>query len=399
MKGFTLAICGFTAAATTGVQGLGLRVPDQDAKAMARGNAFAATADNPSAVYYNPAGIAQLEGHQIRNGGYLISVQDTFTALNGAETRTKDRPQFVPQFYYTYGNTNWPVSLGAGVYAPYGLGMQWPDDGPFRQSATRGSLEYLTFQPVVAWKAHPTFSLAAGPTVSYGKVDLRRGILPVNRGDEFRFTGDDFNVGFSLGLLWKPLEQHAFGLVYRGPSKMDFGGKTYLGGGPVPGRVESAGAEMDFPQQMVAGYSFRPTPKWNLEFNADWTDWDTLNTVSLNQTGPLALAPVPLPFNYQASLLYEWGVTRYFERGWSVSGGYIYSQNSIPSAFFSPSVPDSDRHVFSLGVGRQYEHLRWDAAYQFAWGPGREVASADPSATGRYSFNSHAIALSIGYAF
>ena len=29
---------------------------------------------------------------------------------------------------------------------------------------------------------------------------------------------------------------------------------------------------------MVGGVSFRPTPKWNLEFDADWTDWHALKT-------------------------------------------------------------------------------------------------------------------------
>ena len=35
----------------------GFRLPNQDPEAIARGNAFTATADNPSAIYYNPAGI------------------------------------------------------------------------------------------------------------------------------------------------------------------------------------------------------------------------------------------------------------------------------------------------------------------------------------------------------
>ena len=44
----------------------GFRLPDQDAFATARGEAFAATADNASAIYYNPAGISQLEGFNFR---------------------------------------------------------------------------------------------------------------------------------------------------------------------------------------------------------------------------------------------------------------------------------------------------------------------------------------------
>ena len=44
---------------------IGFLVPNQDAEAIARGNAFAATADNPSAIFYNPAGISQLKGQNI----------------------------------------------------------------------------------------------------------------------------------------------------------------------------------------------------------------------------------------------------------------------------------------------------------------------------------------------
>ena len=50
--------------------GNGLRLPSQDAFAAARGEAFVATADNPSAIYYNPAGLAQLTGTQLRSGIY-----------------------------------------------------------------------------------------------------------------------------------------------------------------------------------------------------------------------------------------------------------------------------------------------------------------------------------------
>src|SRR5947207_3345244 len=44
---------------------VGFRMPNQDPEGIARGNAFVATADNPSAIYYNPAGITQLEGDQL----------------------------------------------------------------------------------------------------------------------------------------------------------------------------------------------------------------------------------------------------------------------------------------------------------------------------------------------
>ena len=60
-------------AAAPASRAVGFRLPNQDPEGIARGNAFAATADNPSAIYYNPAGITQLQGQQARVGLYAIS--------------------------------------------------------------------------------------------------------------------------------------------------------------------------------------------------------------------------------------------------------------------------------------------------------------------------------------
>lgn len=90
---------------------LGIRIADQDPFATARGNAFAATADNPSAIYYNPAGLTQLEGHHFRFGSYAISLNLQYTSPTGAQFDTKSRVDLVPQLYYAYGMKELPLAL------------------------------------------------------------------------------------------------------------------------------------------------------------------------------------------------------------------------------------------------------------------------------------------------
>jgi long-chain fatty acid transport protein len=396
--GLTLVMA--TVLAPGAVHGLGLRIPDQDPKAMARGNAFTATADDPSAVYYNPAGITQSTGHNASAGVNIVTLGSEREA-NGQSIDTKDSVHVLPQVYYTYGFTNVPIALGLGFYAPYGLGMEWPNNTPFRQTSIEGSMTYLTLNPVVAWKPLSTLSIAAGPTLNYGDTELRSGLYPFskfNGTDMTRFRGDDTAAGFNAGVLWQPLEQHSFGLTYRSATSMNFSGdvSTSIPAIGYSTRTD-ASAKIDFPQQVVLGYSFRPTPKWNLEFDVDWTDWDSLNTVDLKSATGATLKE--LPFNYQSSFMYEWGVTRYFENGYSLSGGYMFSENSVPDQWFSPGIPDSDRHIFSIGVGKQYKRIRWDAAYQFAYGPSRDVSSTTPGVSGSYTFLSNALALSVGINF
>src|ERR1035441_9391682 len=85
----------------------GFALSDQDAFATARGEAVVATADNPSAIYYNPAGITQLEGSNLRSGIYVIYLDQSFnppaSAPNHGRTYyNRDNYAAVPQLFYTY---------------------------------------------------------------------------------------------------------------------------------------------------------------------------------------------------------------------------------------------------------------------------------------------------------
>src|SRR5271154_1304980 len=120
------------------VFGLGLRLPDQDAFATGRGEAFVATADNPSAIYYNPAGITQLDGMNLRVGTYGIYLNDHFKDAT-TSANTENGIQAAPQIYYTYGFEDVPLTLGLGVYSPYGLSVDWSNMDPFAAQGYYGS--------------------------------------------------------------------------------------------------------------------------------------------------------------------------------------------------------------------------------------------------------------------
>ena len=395
---------------------LGIRIADQDARATARGNAFTATADNPSAIYYNPAGISQLYapplslgtgvgkaarpveqdgegGLQLRMGLYAITLGSKATLGGGAYTTDiSHRWQATASFYATYKKANSPLTFGLGMYSPYGFGIWYPENSPIRQLAISGSIAYTSINPVVSWQVTPTLSIAAGPTFNYAKTGLKRGIFATDVGDAFEFEGTGWALGANAGIMWQPHPKHSFGLMYRSETQVNFDGHANT---VIPNFIsnrEPGTANIVFPQNIVLGYSFRPTPRWNLEVNVDWTDWDRLNTVTLNKVS----GTVPLPFNWQSSFFYEFGATYKFDDGFSASAGYIYSENSVPNGSFNPIVPDSNRHIFTVGVGKQWKKLDLDVAYQYAHGPSRTVTGL---AAGNYQFDSHALTISAGYHF
>lgn len=386
--GFALLLFGLLLIPCT-VQAVGLRLPNQDPEGIARGNAFAATADNPSAIYYNPAGITQLEGDQIRVGLYLISADTKYTSPGGAEAQTDAGLQAVPQLYYTHAFKDTPFTAGLGVYAPFGLGMDWGDNPPFAAIAQSGKLLYATVNPVIAWRLHQTLSLAVGPTFNYSDADLKNA--------SFNFEGDGFGFGFNAGLLWQPHEKWSFGLNFHSATDLELDGSSDFPA--FAGTSAATEADVHFPYFVVAGISYRPTTNWNIEINVDWTDWDSLNTVYFDRQGAGPVAVVPFPFNYQSSWMYEIGVTRQLGDGWFLSVGYIYSENSVPSADYNPLVPDSNLSLGSVGISHRGKRWDWALAYHFAYG-NRDVSGANiPLADGTYKTFNNAFNLSATYKF
>ena len=399
----TLLILGITGMHIGQLEAVGFRLPNQDPQGIARGNAFVATADNPSAIYYNPAGITQLEGHHVSLGAYLISPGVDFTSTSGGTAHADSGIQLVPQIHYVYSPEESKFSYGFGVYAPYGLGIDYGSDTPFSTIAQEATLRYVTANPVVAYQVTPEFSVAAGITLNYSNVDLEQNIRGIP-GDKFGIDGNDFDIGFNLGFLWQPHENWSFGLNYRSATKMSYDGdaevEAMIPGLPT-GSAEINDVELDFPMFIDIGVSYRPNEKWNLEFNLDWTDWDSVGTAVFEGT---PLGDVAFPFNYESSFMYEFGATRYLENDYFVSAGYIYSENSVPDQNFSPLNPDSNLHLGSVGYGHRGENINWTVGYHFAYSKRTVTNNVSTSligetANGKYKTLNHAVNFSVSYAF
>jgi long-chain fatty acid transport protein len=402
----------------------GFGLPDQDAIATARGEAFVATADNPSAIYYNPAGIAQLTGNNLRGGVYGIYLEPSYTPPSTAPNHgntyySSDNFAAIPQFFYTYTAKGAPFSFGLGVYAPFGGNMSWPQDTGFRTVATSGSLKYFTINPVVALKMLPSLSIGGGVMVNYAKIEMSQALRPSQTPfttNFFNFNGDGWSVGYNAGILWQPHEKISFGATFRSLARLNFQGNTdfqlYPGAYNTPAQ-RNASADFTFPLTTIFGVSYRPTPKWNLEFDANYTGWNSFGTVNIQQSPPPVRSPfhqnIPVNLDWQASWMYEFGVTRYFDNGWHVSGGYVFNENSVPDKFYTPLAADMDRDFFSIGAGYKGKTFDFDIAYQFGYGPAHTVTGSTPSSTpgvfagqsadGKYGFDSSALILSVGIHF
>ena len=261
---------------------------------------------------------------------------------------------------------------------------------------------------MIGLKLAPNFYIGGGVTVNRADVDLQQGLSPFPNNDLFRFKGDGWAVGYNLGALWQPHEKVSIGMTFRSSATVDLHGHTTTEMDSVQPTMSSpAQARFPFPLNAVCGISYRPTPDWNLEFDADYTDWSTVGTISIHQSSPspiLPLSTVPFVLNWQPSWLYEFGATRYLGNGWQVSAGYAYNENSVPNAHYTPYIADVDRHFFSLGTGFKGNRFNFDVAYQLGYGPSHRVSGsalslAGQTADGTYKYLSHVLLLSVGMHF
>ena len=371
----------------------GFRLPDQDAFATARGEAFVATADNPSAIYYNPAGITQLEGNNLRGGLYGIYLDSSFsppaappTTAILITTRTIS-PRF-PRFSTPTLPTNSPVSFGLGVYAPYGGKSSWPQNTGFRAVAMDGSLTYLTINPVVAVKLPFNFHRWRGD----GELcEHEYGTRPESIPNCLR-TPTSSALPATVG-AWVTIwgcsgnRMRRFRLAPRSAvrRRSPWMARRNTSNSPIISATnQSAQTDFKFPLTVVIGISYRPTPKWNIEFDADYTDWSSFGSNTIHQAIHHVIRvnqDIPLKLNWQPSWMYEFGVTRYFDNGWHASAGFVYNENSVPNKYYTPMVADMDRYFFSAGAGYKGKHFNFDIAYQFGYGPTHTVTGSQPSST------------------
>ena len=217
------------------------RIQGQGAAASAMSNAFAAQADDPSALHYNPAGMTQLQGLQLMAGAMVSGGTTDFTSPTGV-TATGDRNGSAawPPPAHTYLTANLKnlgltalgdLSAGIGLTVPFGSLTRWPNDGPFRTATTFGTLPLLDIKPTLAYKATENLSLGLGADiytfsglVGEGHIEKRSiwpGGLGIPAGSNVELSGKDTAAGFNTSLLYtalrnedgKPLAN--IGIVYR----------------------------------------------------------------------------------------------------------------------------------------------------------------------------------------
>jgi long-chain fatty acid transport protein len=381
-RGLLLAmavLCGLQQFARGGA----IDIPMQSAKANAEADAFTAQADDPSAIFYNPAGLTQLHGTQFSAGALYLQPIFHFQGDDGSNERM-NLPTVIPHLYAESDFGLDRFRFGLGVNAEDGINEDWGTSGPLNTIVTKAQLSVIAISPTVAYRVDDHLSLGMAFNIYYGDLDLERNVVlaapPAPEG-RFRLYGNGFSYGVTPGIMYKFDSRNQIGAYYRSPYTIDFGGRARVASTIIPEIGPSVAHEkLNFPQSCGVGYAMRPLDPLTLEADVIWTDWNTTDKLKISSPNP-AFNGQTLPANWESGFTFRAGVQYQLNPNWALRCGYAYGQDAVPQSTFSPIVPDSNYHLGAMGVGYSTEHWGLDLATMFIYREERHIHNSVNSPT------------------
>jgi long-chain fatty acid transport protein len=424
----------------------GLSFEHNGAAAMGKGNAFAGEANDPSAIFYNPAGITQLPGTQVMIGTAITYLDSTFrSSTTGESTQLQDQFPIVPHFYITHRFQKWDerLSIGLGVYTPFGLVVDWPDNWQGRFDSINAKFRATIINPTIAYRMTPDLSVAAGFRYANTAAEFQQMFNAGNGESKARLFDATANpIGWNVGLLYclhncpnkdttAKDRSTSVGLQFRSELQAKLNGSAEFSG-PASALFSNTSVHSNFtmPPQLVVGLSTKAVPNWTFNADVEWEGWSTVGTIPIHFTttssSPLnqqlldkagctnqQTAPQAGCRLWKNSYVFRIGAEYAATDRLALRGGYFYSQSPIPDNTFDPTIPESNLHALTTGLGYArpatafFPAVTFDLAYALGFYEKRSIDNstinpdnlAGPTTFGSYSTIAHVLAASFTVKF
>jgi long-chain fatty acid transport protein len=433
----------------------GFRLVEGGVKAMGMGFAFTAQADDPSAIYFNPAGLTQLKGQNImlgvtyvrENGGEFTGT----TPLTGGATVSETQKSlnfYIPNMYYTKTTPDGYFAYGVGVFAPFGLGQEYENANTsvFRNQITKIDLQTIVVNPTIAFKINEALSVGLGVDFMYAKAKLNGTPVHPSLGDNtagnnlynMDMTADTTAWGYNFGVLLKPSSNIKVGFNYRSPFTLEFkDGDIDISNISAANRIAFAGpgspgtnslstnafagarswsgtgkTKISLPATAALGIAYT-AGRLTVEADADWTFWHSYDSLKIERPTVLATVYTGIanPPTTQAAVL---GTTN-SNKAWkdvcairvgaeyrvtdplALRAGFVYDPSPVPANTMGPELPDADRLNYMVGVGYKIGPWTIDVAGMYIDKFDRTVTN--PQFSGTWTGNAWLAGLDVGYKF
>lgn len=364
----------------------GLNLNGLGARAVAMGGAFVGLADDFTAFFWNPAGLARLNGTTFGLAGDMIMPKGTYElSLLGIDAQTTKSmyPAGILGFFTPIGEN---LVVGIGVSTPSGLGAQWDGadmallagvpalvGGPGNANIQWESfIGVITASPSIAINIQDMFYLGASLNINYGIFNIDRtagiAIIPSNVFPFFAFadlgqyseSSHGWGFGATIGAIFKPIEQLSIGVSYRTPSKVKFDGDASISGFPTvlgaPGE-STFSREVTSPMWLGVGLAFYPMENLVITLDAQMTNWAKLDEVeSVFDDAVWALllegeAGATMALHWENTWQIRFGAEYWLNEAFAIRAGYYNDPTPTPDETLNFLIPGFNFNAISLGLG------------------------------------------------
>jgi long-chain fatty acid transport protein len=362
----------------------GFSLLEQSARSLGRAHSGgAALVNDPSAIFYNPAGLSELTAPELTANLSYIDLQANFTKqlavdaagrpLSGPEDGGANKPGYVPTIFYGAPiNDNW--AWGIGVYAPFGLNTDYPPDSIMRYQAIYSGVAAVNVTPTVAWQINAIWSVGLGLDVQYFSAKLTNdfdygavcfgqldpvtcsglGLTPQSHDGYFGVKGHDTSYGFTVGVHgdWGATK---LGFTYRSGIDHDIDGSARFEAVPAVFATQGlfqdgpAYTSIETPAEASLSFAQKLNDKWTISADVTWIDWSSFDAIRINFKNPKQ-PEVRQPEHWQNTWRYSVGVDWHYNSAWTFRGGLAYDETPIKDQYRTPRLPGDTRKWVSLGA-------------------------------------------------
>ncbi|MBE0461491.1 MAG: outer membrane protein transport protein [Candidatus Aminicenantes bacterium] len=384
----------------------GLNLNSLGTRALSMGGAFVGLSDDFSAIFWNPAGVAQFDKKYFGFYGTDLIPSSTYEmttvfpgvgplTLVDAKTKTKHYLCGMAAYYHPVTEN---LVAGIGVYTPSGLGAEWNGADFAAISHNNPSLDWrskialVTISPVIAYKLNDQISLGATLNINYGMFDLAMHAgsalveipvppyyMEVDLGQyEESMTG--WGYGATFGILVKPNEMFNLGATFRTASTVKFSGDGSISNLSLLGFNSTSDIEREvtWPMWIAGGVAVKPIDNLTLTADIQWTQWskmDVMKSEFKDSIWKILMAQSgddERPLHWSDATQIRFGAEYKFETI-ALRGGYYYDPSPSPDKTMNVLLPSYNFNVITVGIGYFLDNLSIDVGFEYLTGKERNV--------------------------
>jgi long-chain fatty acid transport protein len=389
----------------------GFRNPPPGAFDLGRAGGRIAQVDDSSAVQQNPANLVDLTNIEAQLTPTIIYISSSFTSPSGQSASTTNPWKLLPNFFASMPLKNDRFAIGLGVTVPYGLGNEWnQNSSAFAQGLPPHDFTYnapyfsqlitINVNPTISMKLGDKIQIGAGLDVMWSDLEFKQLLSPFVPNLFAQAEGTGVGFGGNLGVTWNVTDSQRFAVTYRSPITISYNGITeFNNSGGVPST--SFGSQITFPTIVSVGYGIQLNDAVRLESDVEWVQFSRFKNLPVNVgANGLGVPSQNIVENWRDTFTAGFGGDWKFSGNWVLRGGYQFYQSPVPDSTFSPTIPDADQNVFTVGIGWKGKHSSLEAAYGLDFYNTRNITTdQNPAFDGKYTFNVHLFSLAYRYAF